>query len=300
MKWKEAKNLVRSEVIIAAAQKLKLFKRSWKNTFRVMRKMPFYLMDENKNGCVAFLDILGYQSFLEENPGEEAAQNVLRFINSLNELKLSSHVTSIEEKLSIPQDTFNTLVFSDTILLTAQVTDDTPLGGADVITLFLYRVAHLSRLMFQFGLPLRGAVTFGDYRIASASFTGKAIVDAYKIAGTLDLACTVVSNDFIKAMDERNERAQVGRAAVIRAGLFFVDYNVPTKLGRQRYLCINFAKKVEQDSYNQDLSKEDLTKWVLESFWKHGKHMDDRAELKAKNTELFLRYCRFVHPDDFQ
>src|SRR5438034_666770 len=78
------------------------------------------------NGLIAFLDILGYQSFLENNSATDSALNVLELIiktphNVATQLAASWQATP---NLSKTQPQVAHLIFSDTIVLSLEYTPD--------------------------------------------------------------------------------------------------------------------------------------------------------------------------------
>lgn len=113
-------------------------------------------MEEAKttNGLIGFFDILGYQSFLENNDAETAASEVLDTINNIDTRVSSGLMASVKENgedLKAAVDSIQWLVFSDTILMAMEWDE------ADTYRWAVFSAAaiELCRQMFDFGLPRR-------------------------------------------------------------------------------------------------------------------------------------------------
>ena len=83
------------------------------------------------NGLIAFFDILGYKSFLENNSATETAEKVLKIINDTPEtVKAGVSLTWQNKAKDDPEkyiqeisERFNYLVFSDTVVLSIEFPD---------------------------------------------------------------------------------------------------------------------------------------------------------------------------------
>ena len=140
---------------------------------------------KSQYGIIGFFDILGYQSFLENNEDVtgEATEKVLNFIVNL-EKNIQSRVRNIlknSKNFKKLVDEIKFLVFSDTILLTSTYVKNAALDRKiDKWALFLVVSLHLNRWMFEYGLPLRGVITTGNFLIKKHCFSGKPIIYSYK------------------------------------------------------------------------------------------------------------------------
>jgi len=153
------------------------------------------------NGLIAFFDILGYQSFLENNPTSESVEKVLALITDLPKQTKSEVLDrwmSIHEGLSsIPSKpvatAFSTLIFSDTIVLSIEYPPNPSEVWIQTALNYLITISGvLCHVMFKEGLPLRGAIAEVDFIQRQNCFAGKAIIEAYKLCHTLDLSSVVV------------------------------------------------------------------------------------------------------------
>ena len=241
---------------------------------------------KTKNGLIGFFDILGYQSFLENNDAETAASEVLHTINSIDTKVSSGLIASVKEpgeELKEVVDSIQWLVFSDTILMAMEWDE----ASTHKWAVFTAAALELCRQMFDFGLPLRGAIKNGKYLVSKSCFAGRAIVDAYHAETTLNLAgCTI---------DERIIEIVKGRLSPELIETVAVGYMAPLTDGQyKKMFLLNYLLP------HGDLPKPnavDIPQMVLNSFWAHRKDITESAEIKARNTERFLRFLahRFPH-----
>lgn len=253
-------------------------------------------------GLVAFLDILGYEAFLSHNKDEDQSSKVLEFIDTLHDVKTQDYDGKFLKSMEVEAE-FETAIFSDTIIVAVPVPASSSQRDIEpfaTMLSFFTRISLLSRRMSAFGLPIRGGIAFGDYKIFRNSFTGSALVEAYNLSKQLDLAGMLVSPD---AVDQFKERRKVigmeGDSGIL------VKYFAPTKAGRAWHYLLNTFHWSDHgsaflDADDKALLASDPRQWVVESFWKHQKGMIAEAETKALNTELFVRYCKFVAPALFR
>ena len=110
--------------------------------------------EEPQEGIIGFFDILGYQSFLQNNSAEYAAKEVLGTLTNLDEQIPSLVAKAIEER-TIPSWVSGTkwLIFSDTILLTSSLSEI----EKDIMKItrwmgFVMTCLSLNTHMFKFGL----------------------------------------------------------------------------------------------------------------------------------------------------
>ena len=252
-------------------------------------------MEEIKiqSGLIGFFDILGYQSFLENNDPEIATFEVLNIISGVGD-SIGKHVLSYEEMSDENAqrlvNSIQWLVFSDTILMSMEC------GKSDVVesVLFLGVAATLCRQMFDFGLSLRGAIKRGKYQIAKSCFAGRAIVEAYRMETSLDLAACVLDESELNNMYEQVSDDKEGKELI---NDIIVRYMTPLKDKTYKKLpLLNFM--IAEGPKPKPVTS-DLHQMVLESFWAHNKDITLSAEIKASNTEHFLRFLKHKFPDEF-
>ncbi len=240
-----------------------------------------------KNGLVGLFDILGYQSFLENNDAETATLEVVSTISSISD-NVTSYILSLEDVMSAEQmqlsiKNIQWLVFSDTILMVLECDPSDIIAGLT----FLGTAGSLFHHMFDFGLPLRGAITRGKYLLSKSCFAGRAIIEAYKMGTNLELAACTINETSIKNWYEiLTEYPDVN-------DLFedlVVTYMTPLK--DDTYKKIVLLNYLACESPNAKPITSDVEQMVLDSFWSHNKDMTLSAEIKAKNTMNFFRYLK--------
>jgi hypothetical protein len=248
-----------------------------------------------KTGLVAFFDILGYQSFLEQNRPEPAAEKILEFVQKVKDFPKDTftklftskkmETLELDKYLDIFLNEIMCLIISDAIILTLE-TDSTQ--TIDFTYRKIYFVTYCSMLfneLFSYGFPTRGAIEYGDYILLktqdSQLFVGKPIVDAYQSAMNLDLSACQISSS-------------LGEPPSAIENHTYLRYKTPLKTGDERELklLMSFYFDVQENTYHTIL---DLTQFVVDSFTAHKKMIDKDVQKKIANTELFLRCCKAVH-----
>ena len=173
------------------------------------------------------------------------------------------------------------LTFSDTILMFQQIVEDNSDARYFQWTIFLLTAIHLQNKLFEFGLPLRGVIHFGKYLVKETTFAGRAIVEAYRVAQSLDLAGCGVTREAIGDISTTLSSGQELKTDPV-FGPMLVSYLSPVKQGQP--IKMHFVNHLG----NKKML--DIRQYVLQSFWKHGKDITPEAESKVNNTELFFRF----------
>jgi hypothetical protein len=239
-----------------------------------------------QHGLVGFFDILGYQSFLANNSARDAAQVVadvlLRARDQVQETmraELGTDETPLEEDL----DAVRWLIFSDTIFLTLPYTCERPendrRANAWRWVLLLIHAHILHEHLFDQGLPVRGAISCGEYYVSENCFVGQPIVEAYQFASAINLSAVVVAPSPAAQMDSV---AQTDYPMSVRA--FTRDYLTPLRDGRE--------ERLRAVGIQRSLLVDDVGQYVYDSFARYGKDVSLAVQSKLQNTENFFRFCR--------
>ncbi len=127
---------------------------------------------------------------------------------------------------------------------------------------------------------MRGAIIEGDFLVRQHCFAGQAIIDAYKLCGSLDFSGIV----FHPKMNERLQKIYEGWPI----DLFFVNYLSPMNNSSEAKLFhINWPDSMSKEEL---LSlRRDVESFVFRSFWSHNKDISSSASLKAENTIKLIR-----------
>jgi hypothetical protein len=257
-------------------------------------------MSTIQNGLIGFFDILGYQAFLENNPPETAADTVLAVLGKLTGLK-DEMLLHMMKDLDVLQDRIEVepqwLVFSDTVLLYLDLNKVTePLGhepesrGQKIelhFYVFLLECIALWNAMFAAGLPLRGAITQGNYLVKGPCFAGIPIVQAHQLGN--DLNCAGV------AIDQSVEQwRNTNLPGAVGPGSLYYDYLFPSKSkGSMQGAALNLAYSLQK---GEAVWGEDVRHDIEVSFSKHNKHIAQGVSAKVENTEKLLRVLKSKWP----
>jgi hypothetical protein len=253
---------------------------------------------KTQEGMVAFLDILGYSSFLQNNEPEEAAKTVRNhLLNAPENTKkvfeqLYKDPTATVVKKHV--DSFRWLIFSDTILLTnSYQPEDSQKTKALRWLMFLMTLATLYRNLFCNGLPIRGAVSYGKYFVEEHCFAGRSIIGAYQLSNSLNLAGIVLDR---KSVKEAFETLEVTRHYPKVTALLVLEYLVPLK--NQDPQSMHVLSPMFPQTPRLQLS--DIRQGVAECFWKHKKDLRPEVLEKIHNTEFFFRFAKMTDPKMFE
>lgn len=244
-----------------------------------------------KHGIVGFFDILGYTNFLENNDAQDAATVIVDVLTKLHEKvpKLATEVFQhTAEEFRKPLDRVEWLVFSDTILVVL------PWSKAEVDryrfnewVAFTMIAQILSRMMFDYGLPLRGAITTGDFVLEGNCFAGKSIIEAHHLSESLDLAATALSRGAAQDMQVLFKKNGYSPHHL------FQEYLLPLKgQSHAKHLVLSPTPCVKP-------FQGDIPQLVAETFWRHNKDVPVNVVPKLKNTEMLFRFLKMKHAHIF-
>jgi hypothetical protein len=167
---------------------------------------------------------------------------------------------------------------------------------------FLYVCAFLFRRVFDYGLPLRGAITKGRCLIVETVFAGKPILEAHQICSRLNLAGCVITDEALTWAKEGD--IDIGKDRVCLSSewshLLHYPYMVPEKEGKSsKRQVLNLALFSEAFGNTWD---GDLRQIVCSSFGKHNKDKDIKGDVleKINNTEQYLKFLKNRYPRGFK
>jgi hypothetical protein len=249
-------------------------------------------------GVISFLDILGYQSFLENNSATDSALDVLNILTTLPK-KTHEEVAKFWSETNLPKivsDNFQHVIFSDTILLTIPYGENFNEQQRNAAVAYMTVLsARLAAAMFQAGLPLRGVVHEGEFITKDTCFAGKGIVEAYRYCSRLDFSGVVCSPEIEKCLVD-GQKAKSSHIKEESFSRLFVSFLSPLKDdAEERQLHINWALLAD-DSLKAEL-KADVIQCVLSHFWAHEKDCPTSVDGKIRNTCKVLRRLRIAeHP----
>jgi hypothetical protein len=249
-----------------------------------------------ETGFVAFFDILGYRSFLRSGISDVTFKviDLLAKIPEIVKREQESHVgAAAPENIHQVLNQVVPLVISDSILLRASYTgepDQKPLQAMA----FLVTASVIQRLMFESGLPLRGAIAFGEFIFTGHVFAGVPVLDAHELENRLGLAACVAHQT---AVDELKALQATAPEWNYWDGHHLVHYRTRLKgAGAESDESLLNLAWPTLEGYTPLKARRDLAKNVHEMFIEHGKVMEPGAATKAQNTVDFLRYLQDRFP----
>jgi hypothetical protein len=218
------------------------------------------------SGLVAFFDILGYAQMLLSNEVRITAKLIVEVLSQVPKdvvagivedqgleiiegLKSKEYFDSFWSKLI--HEEIGWLLFSDSILISLPLdTDDDMFFWGMRVIAFLYVCSFLQRQMFDKGLPLRGAISYGDFYIQESYFAGQPIIDAYQNSESLELSGCILTKSAENLYNQMKQYAKENNfEESINSMLnqICVSYLVPKKRDRPRnYIYSSFV------AYNKD------------------------------------------------
>lgn len=247
-------------------------------------------------GILSFFDILGYQSYLENNTSSESALEVLELITSIphvikNDFRQKWIEASPDQNIATEIDnSLKMLIFSDTIVLAIEYPENADNTWKE--TCLAYMIMSSARLMarmFVFGLPMRGVIHTGDFIIKDICLAGKAVVEAYKICNSLNLSAFVIS----KELEIELKTYQMRQKPLFQThnfGIYFVKYLTQLRDNVEaKYLHFNWFSYLD---FSDDTSyKNNIDSFVFNHFWAHQKDISMEANNKVFNTiKLFRKF----------
>lgn len=252
-----------------------------------------------ETGFVAFFDILGYGSFLESGI-TDVTFKVVDILDGLPErinVALESHlgkpIVDCGSNINWAMNRVKSLVISDSILLRSSYDESCVVSKPLQAFAFLVTASVLERMMFEEGLPIRGAIAFGDFIFVRNIFAGKPIIDAHNLGQSLDLAaCAIHPTAEIEfktlitiAPDMENcfDDGPTGLRHVVR-------YPTPIKKDKvELQLLLNLAWPTLKE-YPPLKDRTNPRRYIEEQFSAHNKKIGANEILKVENTEKFLHF----------
>ena len=182
-------------------------------------------MNINGNRAVAYFDILGFKSKIDNCTLETLSEDYERIIS------YTDGQFSVENGEIIQRKVCHRYIFSDSIFLIAE--EDTEDSFVDMLS-------YAWRMMQTFiasGFPLRGAVTYGEVyvNLERNVFLGKAISDAAVLEGKQDWIGAIVDSSVIERYKSVIAREDICGTVL---SVLLPIYEVPLKDGTRQERCV--------------------------------------------------------------
>lgn len=267
-------------------------------------------------GFFGLFDVLGYSRLISSKKDNldgliELYKDTLM---SIDELALSLELEGLKKQLLLAPIETKSFAFSDTIVLYQDMPKGPVMFQTGTINIFLTEVRYLLRLAFELGIPLRGAVSYGEYYIQEdkGAFIGYPIIEAHNEELKQNWSGATLCKsawDKLCELDKDSMEMQGEWRGFDLKGLFsplisncqgLTKYAIPyyDKSDGKQYsksgiaLCwhdsiLDFMefKKITRIGKN-DVNN--IKQLVKEKFEANGKKLDDKTKLKIENTAQFL------------
>jgi hypothetical protein len=276
-------------------------------------------------GFFGFFDILGYAKMIELNDLDTIIQIYDSIFPHLDKSAMAfaglNNPQNFEQYFVI-----KSLAFSDTFILYQDVTEIPDSIRLAVANNFILTSSYLLRLAFDRGIPLRGAISFGNYFIRESPicFLGSPIVEAFVAEKKQEWSGAILCESAQKIIQNRSENIDHNQLHEIlrkssescskcstcsfpkrfdQNNLSLIEYDVPIKndndvaTARSRALCwddsvIEAYIKLGLGCYG-DPPKNDreIYDTVRKKFSSHKKSIESRdVQRKMENTANFLNH----------
>jgi hypothetical protein len=241
-----------------------------------------------QKGLVAFFDILGYQDIIDNNLIEEVARIISDILVKIP-ADVKNEFMGLLKKGSKQYNLFQVFiesidqrVISDSILLSLDFPEDEK-EHIKVArwTVFLLYVRLLVYTAFEKGLPLRGAIDYGEFFIDSNCFAGKPIIDCYRLSNRLEFSGCVLTPSCEKTLQNALKGLVDNAIPLDIISSEVLSYLVPLKDGEERLWIIAWIQA------NQIVG--DVRQFVVKAFQSHNKDMSRKVFTKLDNTEIMIR-----------
>jgi len=280
-------------------------------------------------GLFGMFDILGYKSLIKN----DIDYCIDIYYNCIYNKHLAaiafadSHTTdlqpSVQPKLLAISDTF--------ILYHEYYPNENNFEKLQRASAFIISSCYLLRLAFEAGIPLRGAISFGEYYIDKENtiFLGRPIVEAHEIEVSQDWSGAILcesAHNIIKPMFEDNnlescileikknndECKTCNRTCLFDLNEYLVEYKIPYKEGTKKGLALRWDDFAVRDLFgigleniNINSSTGKTNKYneiyinVEERFGAHKKDTNSKIKKKIENTSIFFGYLNDIFSNQF-
>ena len=270
---------------------------------------PSTISRKKISGFFALFDILGFKEILNNNDLEYLENIIANLLDTLDSKAVTIGGQDPNQELSLGKT--GSIVFSDTIILyedARQMMDGTiPYLGPSIIP----KSSILLRLAFEAGIPLRGAISYGDYLISKNYFLGKPIVEAYLAEQNCNWSGAILCESAVEVMKKQNFRSgffygikvpplnPFDKNLIINFPANSILFTEPTSLFKEKfsnqskdYFALRWddlIKKIYLLKDKPDLtldSRDMIEKRIEEQFYCHNKQPKEKKEIEKVETKI--------------
>jgi hypothetical protein len=258
-------------------------------------------------GFFGMFDILGYRDFIKQNALDKTIDIFKRLMVDLDRHAVTLAGQDTRQLTALTPT--KSLVFSDTIILYQALSR----SMIDFGPTFLAKACVLLRFAFERGLPLRGAISFGEFFVHERAFLGMPIIDAYEAEKKQQWSGVALTLSAQREYEAYETRRQSSRNVSYRGITWnpeassapfspdiVVDTDIPIKnkgesKTRKGYslrwddFIVDYARLEGIKDLNASLSRQSIKERVEESFSAHGKQIkEEDVREKIERTVGFL------------
>lgn len=262
---------------------------------------------ERAYGFVAVLDILGYKQLCLNN----TVDTIVFLIETVIEEVLTRAKATIDEldremRVGSPwsdkSPTFAYRVFSDTIVVYQPFDGSVAIvdQGRDLAVVdprssdacrcyihFSLFCSTLAKVLFEKGLPIRGAIDVGEYYIGDRTFAGSPLIVGHELAESLDFSGVAFTSEAARLVTSIIQSTPNSDTQKNEVAQLLMPYTVPLKNGKEerRFILDWFTWGGSSHSDQRVDPRHD----VFRAFNAHNKPVGSKVLSKLQNTELSIR-----------
>lgn len=255
------------------------------------------------NAIVSMFDILGFSSLLWEEDLEKIKDYMIgieKLTDSNSDgVRSSGNVTdefgNVLGKL-IKGDSENKLVeykFAFDTMIYYTVEDE----EKDFYNIIVITAKLLAYSYFLIGLPIRGAISYGELYVDDKNIFGKSLIDAHKYEAKQEWSGCILSPELINRFKDTNVFSKMCMDNLL------LEYEVPIKvrdkkgcmkIENEKFHTINWMQYAGKNILLEDFKKQ----WS--ALRKDGYIYSEEVKRKLENTARFREYSLGIDINDFR
>jgi len=241
-----------------------------RKTAKVISELSKKSWNPTSKRFVCFLDIMGFKDMVMRNSHKE----IYKLLTNL-----SKHRKTLENAGKLPEnydsDSLKTVSFSDSIVVFTK--DDRP----ECFELMTYAVSWLFSQALKDGIPMKGAIAFGEMsvNISSQIFFGQPLIDAYLLEEEVKYYGISVHNTVEKYFADYNVKDEIKE--------HYIDCQTPLKSGKINHYNLDWItslnlQKEEEETDEKKIALNLMSKQRRQTSGNPRKYIDNTVEMINK------------------
>ncbi|MEO6785131.1 MAG: hypothetical protein ABI318_03270 [Chthoniobacteraceae bacterium] len=241
-----------------------------------------------QNGLAAYFDILGFTSIVASDDFDKAVRLVDQVVSVLPKM-IDAEIARMRGGPSVYRNDTRSIVFADSILITHSIPAEELLEPFHWYS-FLRVCSWLMSHMLTIGLPIRGAVSFGEFFVKDHCFAGKPIAECHNCSSKTEWAGCVLVPSIQKIVEGFAPEWNILEQVCVPYGAPFKKERAeePAQIQDTPSLVLKWS---HYHPLHPDDKMPNIHESVLKSFRMHGKAGDKLSpdvQLKADETVKYL------------